>query len=80
MKNKPNGLCESCRVPLTECSIKLNCFFNTKGDEKCPGILACADYIGSETYCPNTQCTLRNPACADDRRKCLVCELCENTF
>jgi hypothetical protein len=77
MKDKPNGLCETCRVNPANCALKWNAFIDTDPDNKYPAVLRCADYEGDLSDCPSEKCEYRNSACEKDKRHCIYCEICE---
>jgi hypothetical protein len=78
MKDKPNGLCETCRVKPTDCALKWNAWIDSDPDNKYPAVIRCADYEGSQAeFCPNEKCGYRNQACEKDKRNCIYCEICE---
>jgi hypothetical protein len=46
MKDKLNGLCETCQVKPTDCALKWNAWLDIDPDNKYPAIIRCADYKG----------------------------------
>jgi hypothetical protein len=64
MNDKPNGLCETCRVKPADCALKWNAWLDIDPDNKYPAIIRCADYKGSQAgLCPNEKRVCRNSAC-----------------
>jgi hypothetical protein len=70
MKDKPNGLCETCRVAMTDCALKWNAWIDIDPDNNYPAVIRCADYEGDRAgFCPDEKCGCRNPACEGRRNE-----------